>query len=157
MLILPTGAGREDIVDPSRIHSYVKENAVSWYRYYNRDSEGKTRSPVSNGTIYVVTGVDRAHSWASAVCPRFHKQEEIKTLAWSSDTMKPKTSSPWEDIDFLARNLSQRRVWYYFPAVDGRGVESIEVGWECCIRQPGQDSSLCGTIVPFKATFLQKN
>ncbi|KAF9473885.1 hypothetical protein BDN70DRAFT_885448 [Pholiota conissans] len=69
VLVLPDGASREELVDKSLMHAYVKEHGASWYRYYNGDSDETAETPVSNGTLRIVTSVDRADAWAIATFP----------------------------------------------------------------------------------------
>ncbi|KAF8972493.1 hypothetical protein BDZ97DRAFT_836347 [Flammula alnicola] len=94
-LVLPTGASREDIIDPSRIYPYVKEHAIDWYQGYNGNGEIIAGEPVSNGTVWVITGVDRSTSWAMATFPedssnsgkytRFKYNGENSESVWEDD------------------------------------------------------------------------
>ncbi|KAF8972485.1 hypothetical protein BDZ97DRAFT_2070445 [Flammula alnicola] len=99
ILILPTGATREELIDPSRIYPYVKEHAASWYQWLNGDSGEIAETPISNGTLWVITGVDRVDSWAMATFPaqkivgmnaekqtRFKYNEENSNSAWEGDS-----------------------------------------------------------------------
>ncbi|KAF8972483.1 hypothetical protein BDZ97DRAFT_1781237 [Flammula alnicola] len=49
--------------------AYPEEQAVAWYQYFNGDSESTCELPTANGTIWIVTGVDRVKSWALATFP----------------------------------------------------------------------------------------
>ncbi|KAF9473879.1 hypothetical protein BDN70DRAFT_997415 [Pholiota conissans] len=69
VLVLPDGATREELVNPSAIHAYVNEHAVTWYQLFNGDNDGTTENPVANGTLLVVTSVVRAKSWVMAIFP----------------------------------------------------------------------------------------
>ncbi|KAF8956735.1 hypothetical protein BDZ97DRAFT_1849664 [Flammula alnicola] len=102
VLVLPNGAAREELVDPSRIFPYVKEHAISWYQLLNGDSDNVIERPVTNGTLWVVTGVDRVDSWATATFPaqkilrmkaeshiRFKYNEEISELWEGNSESKP--------------------------------------------------------------------
>ncbi|KAF8972438.1 hypothetical protein BDZ97DRAFT_1781003, partial [Flammula alnicola] len=60
VLVLPTGASHEEIIDPSRIYLYVKEHDVSWYQRLSGDSNDFVETPIPNGMLRIVTGVDRA-------------------------------------------------------------------------------------------------
>lgn len=51
ILVLPAGASREELVGPSKIYPYVKKHAISWYQYYNGDSDGESTVRIPNGTI----------------------------------------------------------------------------------------------------------
>ena len=95
MLILPAGANREDLVDPSRFYPYLKEHAASWYQYYNGDNERTAQDRhKANGTLYVVTGVDRAVSWSMATFPvRDRRVGEQRRFRYIADSPQ----SPWKD------------------------------------------------------------
>lgn len=95
MLVLPAGASREDLVDPSRFYPYLKEHAASWYRYYNGNSDRTAQDRhTANGTLCIVTGVDRVESWAMATFPARNKHvgepRRFRYIANSPD-------SPWKD------------------------------------------------------------
>ncbi len=95
MLILPAGANREDLVDPSRFYPYLKEHAASWYQYYNGDNERTAQDRhKANGTLYVVTGVDSAESWSLATFPvRNRRVGEPRQFRYIADSPE----SPWKD------------------------------------------------------------
>lgn len=63
--MLPHGATREDLVSTSRLHSYIQENALEWYRYI-RDS---VEEAIPNGSLYVITGCDKTTSCGVASLP----------------------------------------------------------------------------------------
>ncbi|KAH9484556.1 hypothetical protein JR316_0004038 [Psilocybe cubensis] len=74
ILVLPEGASREDLASTTRIKEYVRQNALQWYQYLNAES---TATPFPNGSLYVITGHDKARRWA--VCtsgPRRHRLKE---------------------------------------------------------------------------------
>ncbi|KAK7024378.1 hypothetical protein VNI00_016319 [Paramarasmius palmivorus] len=62
-LMLPTGAKRENMLDLKAFREYAQANAASWYYFVNntlgRDAE--------NGSIYLVTGVDKSDAWENAI------------------------------------------------------------------------------------------
>ncbi|KAF9473884.1 hypothetical protein BDN70DRAFT_997417 [Pholiota conissans] len=116
VLILPNGATREELVDPSMIHAYVKEHAVSWYQYLNGNSENTTESPIANGTLWVVTSVDRTDSWAMATFPSQdvgvrHKKEEIHfTYEAKNDEWPWKGDSQTCPLAYTAEHSSEGSV-----------------------------------------------
>lgn len=97
VLVLPTGANREELVDPSRIYSYVKDNAVSWYQYLNGHNGEEISVGTSNGALYVVIGIDRADSWATAVFPPVNADGIFKRKDLKFKYMEGKARTPWED------------------------------------------------------------
>lgn len=95
MLVLPTGATREDLIDPPRFYPYLKEHAASWYKYFNGGSdETAPERHTANGILCVVTGIDRVNSWAMATFPldneRDGKVRRFRYLPQASE-------SPWKD------------------------------------------------------------
>ncbi|KAH9484553.1 hypothetical protein JR316_0004035 [Psilocybe cubensis] len=64
ILILPDGASRTDLLPSSttRIRDYVHKHAFEWYKFIN-GTKGLVICP--NGSLCVVTGHDKAASWAS--------------------------------------------------------------------------------------------
>lgn len=97
VLVLPTGATREELVNPTRLYSYVRDNATSWYQYYNGDSETDTVFPIANGTIFIVIGVDRAQSWATATFPGRNMTMSTKKKHLKFEYNETKGKFPWED------------------------------------------------------------
>ncbi|KAF9481230.1 hypothetical protein BDN70DRAFT_803781 [Pholiota conissans] len=51
VLILPNGATREELVNPSSIHEYVKDHAVSWYQFFNGESDDTAETPTPNSAL----------------------------------------------------------------------------------------------------------
>lgn len=51
-----------DLRDLKSFHDYGRKNAVYWYEYVN----GTLGRMVENGSLYLVTGCDKASSWAVA-------------------------------------------------------------------------------------------
>ncbi|KAK0453008.1 uncharacterized protein EV420DRAFT_635871 [Desarmillaria tabescens] len=66
-LVLPDGAVRYDVNQSAqaKLHKYAKKYAQYWYQYLN----GEQGREMRNGSLYLVTGCDKSHSW-EAVC--FH-------------------------------------------------------------------------------------
>ena len=69
ILVLPDGASREDWISHDRLKEYIKEHIVDWYQFFNQyDDHGYLVVP--NGTLFLVTGCDKAKSWGTAVIPK---------------------------------------------------------------------------------------
>jgi hypothetical protein len=62
VLALPHGAHQEKLQDLATIRRYATRHAESWYRYVN---ETRGRELV-NGSLYLVTGWEKAESWGMA-------------------------------------------------------------------------------------------
>jgi hypothetical protein len=95
VLVLPTGAARQELVNPSRIYPYLKEHAASWYQFYNGNNATVAPDlPTANGTLWVVIGVDRVTTWATATFP-VQKQDVGKPRQFMFNGENPE--SPWEN------------------------------------------------------------
>ncbi|KAE9385615.1 hypothetical protein BT96DRAFT_840509 [Gymnopus androsaceus JB14] len=62
LLVLPEGATRRDHLNLSAFHSYATQYAKSWYAYIN----GPLGRQATNGSLYLVTGCDKARAWGVA-------------------------------------------------------------------------------------------
>ncbi|KAK7020747.1 hypothetical protein VNI00_017602 [Paramarasmius palmivorus] len=94
-LMLPTGANRENMLDLKAFREYAQANAASWYHFVNntlgRDAE--------NGSIYLVTGVDRSDAWENAVFDSSQSSQSCSLLFESvgiSGRMKLSQSSIYQ-------------------------------------------------------------
>lgn len=65
MMLLPDGASREDLLSTTRIRDYVQKHALKWYQFVKKCAGDYPIHP--NGTLYVVTGADKALRWANCV------------------------------------------------------------------------------------------
>ncbi|KIK52732.1 hypothetical protein GYMLUDRAFT_179777, partial [Collybiopsis luxurians FD-317 M1] len=62
LLILPEGGQKVDHQQHSKFYNYTTEFARSWYRHINRPLAREIR----NGSLYLVTGYDKARAWGVA-------------------------------------------------------------------------------------------
>lgn len=62
MLVLPHGADRYQAKPYDKYKTYISEHGKSWYEYLNSDQQRGAR----NGSLYLVTGCDKARSWGLA-------------------------------------------------------------------------------------------
>ncbi len=74
ILVLPDGGERYDSRYPGLLHKYASENAHHWYRYFN----GEQGMEIRNGSLYLVTGCDKCHSWGTAC---FHSPSENRSIS----------------------------------------------------------------------------
>lgn len=72
ILVLPQGAIREDILDPSLLNEYISQHATQWYQHINPYGDPY----FTNGTLTVVTGCHKARDWAMAVFPTQSGEEK---------------------------------------------------------------------------------
>ncbi|KAE9398888.1 hypothetical protein BT96DRAFT_821260, partial [Gymnopus androsaceus JB14] len=63
VLVLPEGGKRSDHQQYLKFYQYAEECARSWYDYVNGP---KLARGVHNGSIYLVTGYDKARAWGVA-------------------------------------------------------------------------------------------
>ncbi|KAF8875532.1 hypothetical protein CPB84DRAFT_1689587 [Gymnopilus junonius] len=91
ILILPNGASREDLVSTERFHEYARKNAPHWYQYINH--YGHTFH--ANGSLFLVTGCDKANDWALASFP-YHAKRAGEPLRLQY-TWQPQYDTPWFD------------------------------------------------------------
>jgi len=69
VLILPEGATHEDITEPHNLYPYLKEHASDWYQSANGYSDTPLLQPKVNGSLFIITGTDRAKTWSLAQFP----------------------------------------------------------------------------------------
>ncbi|KAJ7261156.1 hypothetical protein C8J57DRAFT_1337226 [Mycena rebaudengoi] len=95
MLLLPLGASRRNLRSLKEFEDYALNNAHHWYSFVN----GKLRRKVENGSLYLVTGVDKTTSWSVAALENRSGDHTISfqlkaglvgaagvTCAWAWDT-----------------------------------------------------------------------
>ena len=91
VLVLPDGGSSVELVKLRDIRVYIERNAVSWYRHIN----GKLGREISNGSLYVITGLDRCASWGVAA----FSNPEGKNLSFrfleNTGTTKSGSQIPW--------------------------------------------------------------
>ncbi|PPQ89228.1 hypothetical protein CVT25_001307 [Psilocybe cyanescens] len=62
MLVLPHGADRYEAKAYGKYKAYVFSHSESWYEHLNQVQQREAR----NGSLYLVTGCNKAHSWGLA-------------------------------------------------------------------------------------------
>jgi len=78
-LVLPRGARRDDLVEVEKLYPYLQEHAADWYHFFNgygSTGDELPSPPIMNGTIYVITGSDRALNYANASFPMNSESSE---------------------------------------------------------------------------------
>ncbi|KAK7030238.1 hypothetical protein VNI00_014255 [Paramarasmius palmivorus] len=63
VVMLPTGAKRVDVLDLKAFREYAQVHAADWYRFVN-NTLGRE---AENGSVYLVSGVDKSDAWENAV------------------------------------------------------------------------------------------
>ncbi|KJA17905.1 hypothetical protein HYPSUDRAFT_975312 [Hypholoma sublateritium FD-334 SS-4] len=90
ILVLPNGASREDMTHTERIYEYAKRNAPYWYQ----DVNGYGGIVHANGSLFLVTGCDKASDWALASFPYYPGAKSCLNLQYN---WQPDYMSPWID------------------------------------------------------------
>lgn len=68
ILVLPHGGSREDLLSTSRLNDYIKKHALDWYQYTCQHARSSART-IPNGSLYLITGCDKAKSWCAMAFP----------------------------------------------------------------------------------------
>lgn len=94
MPILPHGASRENLTSTvrSRLADYIKEHAVDWYNLVTEHIPSKA-GLMPNGSLYLVTGCDKAKTFGLCSIPR-HSKDAGKHVEMR---YRHGSSSRWED------------------------------------------------------------
>jgi hypothetical protein len=139
VLVLPEGASREDLVDPSKFYQYIKEQAAKWYQDINIKNSSEKPISVPNGTLHLVTGVDRASSWATATFP-YRRTGSQSSLNFEYDESSDPTWKNTAGLTTLYRHHKESSMDGSMGAVFLRFL-SIAIG-------PGQNTAeMCGRTV----------
>lgn len=73
--ILPNGGTREDLISTARIREYVQKHVLDWYIFVIE----QLSTIYPNGTLYVITGTDKAVEWAS--CMAFPRETQRRRVS----------------------------------------------------------------------------
>lgn len=73
ILLLPDGASRVDLRNLKKFRSHAAKNALAWYEYVN----GSLGREAANGSLYLVTGCDKATSWGVASFSHASKESGV--------------------------------------------------------------------------------
>jgi hypothetical protein len=92
LLLLPQGGTRFDLGATDSLRDHAVKNARSWYRFVNAIPGLSIR----NGSLYLVTGADKAVSWAVASYSNTTEQTNLKFTV-ADDTYD--TQYVWEPSD----------------------------------------------------------
>ena len=67
ILVLPSGASREDFTPGSSLLRYIEENALHWYLHISKNLREVEAFP--NGSLYLITGCDKTRSASCVTIP----------------------------------------------------------------------------------------
>lgn len=115
ILLLPDGASREDLVETARVRDFVLKHVRNWYMFIGQAIHHGVLC--SNGSLCVVTGHDKAISWAASVARPYNSTGKLRTIRYSkgkwtrNDGMSSQTSDVIAeyDIDHCALFLRTMR------------------------------------------------
>lgn len=85
--MLPNGITREDLADTSRVRAYVRMHLLKWYRFLNESSIGRISFP--NGSMYLVTGHDKADAWGLTCGPLAYNRTGTDMNVWYQADQTP--------------------------------------------------------------------
>ncbi|KAF9556168.1 hypothetical protein CPC08DRAFT_105050 [Agrocybe pediades] len=92
ILVLPDGASRQDLDPPAELKPYLEKYALSWYSYMYKKAP-TAASMIPNGSLYLITGCDKATSYSTVSIPSSHiipgdkVEMEYKDKRWKRTNM----------------------------------------------------------------------
>ncbi|KAK7008233.1 hypothetical protein R3P38DRAFT_1610806 [Favolaschia claudopus] len=102
LLVLPDGASRQNLLPMKSFRAYVQDNASQWYRF------ASDWLP-SSDSLFVVTGCDKAASWAiataSATTATIGISLKLSVVGLTEGTLAPKYQ--WKDFGSATVRTSQ--------------------------------------------------
>ena len=64
ILVLPKGGSREDLQNKEKLYDYISSQALEWFQFSDGYKKDRHFVTVPNGTLYLVTGVDKVPEWS---------------------------------------------------------------------------------------------
>jgi hypothetical protein len=116
ILMLPEGASRTDLRSTGKFRNYAIKHGVSWYQFVN----GTLQEEVRNGSLYLITGMDRAFSYGVA---------SFSDPSGCPDTMSASFLTIGDDTSPIGRSYS----WYTQDPIDRRTGRSKEGTKNQCV------------------------
>ncbi|KAF9543632.1 hypothetical protein CPC08DRAFT_730421 [Agrocybe pediades] len=96
VLVLPEGASREDLGSTTHLTKYIDKYALSWH-YFMSHHATYSGTSIPNGSLYLVTGCDRAKFWSLAATPT--------TMNEAGDRIETSfRKDEWTDTNHIWRN-----------------------------------------------------
>jgi hypothetical protein len=111
VLALPHGAHLEKLDNLDTLRAYVATHAENWYKYVN----GPRGRGLANGSLYLVTGWEKAQSWGMA---SFHDVREEFPLAFKPTARADSTQYRWSGA-YGHINPAQKKSYDPSPVNDG--------------------------------------
>ncbi|KAJ7614116.1 hypothetical protein FB45DRAFT_938019 [Roridomyces roridus] len=85
VLTIPLGSHVEELVNVANMKRYARENAESWYQYAN----GARGRQLTNGSLYLVTGWEKALIWGRASFQDLSAQSTFRLAFEPTPTARP--------------------------------------------------------------------
>ncbi|KAF8902751.1 hypothetical protein CPB84DRAFT_1746489 [Gymnopilus junonius] len=76
LLVLPHGGFHEDLASTSQLTKYVNRHALNWYQYMCQHSRSSVAT-VLNGSVFLISGCDRAKSWVTCFRKCFMRDSDV--------------------------------------------------------------------------------
>jgi len=96
VLLLPDGASRHDARRRQAFREYALRHAKSWYEFVN----GTRGMEVANGSLYLVTGCDKASSWGVASFSNKSREGQVSLKFTAVQAAGVSVSWDWQCEEF---------------------------------------------------------
>ncbi|KAF7366787.1 hypothetical protein MSAN_00937000 [Mycena sanguinolenta] len=143
VLALPHGAHRERLKNLKNVRDYAARHAETWYEYAN----GTRGRELVNGSLYLVTGWEKAESWGMASFRDTSLENELFKLSFKPTQDAPIYEYRWNRVhchrkqaDSKGTPLNQTTFIHAFAISVCEGIWSKLFGIKVC--QPVDSSTL---------------
>ncbi|KAJ7496647.1 hypothetical protein FB451DRAFT_199775, partial [Mycena latifolia] len=119
VLALPHGSQLQKLENLERMRRYAVENAESWYKYIN----GERGRGIANGSLYLVTGCEKARSWGMAAFQDITRPTTFR-LSFNA-TADMSTGADDYRYRWTAAGSARTQESRYFPADGGCPDQTI--------------------------------
>jgi hypothetical protein len=165
ILALPDGASAIDLRPTDRLKEYVLKHGASWYEFVN----GTLRRGVANGSLYFVTGCDKASSWGVASFSNTSTEGEVSltfknaqvggggvSFEWQWETYSPAAVRTGPELAEGERNPHQNQCVFirgYKVAVRDNPIAKLmgAVKVSSVVKSKPEDIMSNGSSIPFVA------
>jgi hypothetical protein len=105
LLVLPDGASRKNLIPLDEFREYAIVRTPAWYNFVTK----RLRRIISNGSLYLVTGVDKARSWGVASYSNISGERHILLRPSDADDTSAPANYAWERSGQVAARAGPRR------------------------------------------------
>jgi len=89
--VLPEGGSRQDLIASDTLYDYVSKYALEWFLFIERYAEDRTWVMIPNGSLCLVTGLDKAPEWSNLA----FRQRKAGQHAFATTYNYSKKPDPW--------------------------------------------------------------